>query len=112
MGTGEKTVTGNGNVVQLGTITAGITGLYAALHVTAVAGEDPTLQVDIYSAAASNMAGATKRIEFTAVGATITSEIKSLLTAVTDTYWRATWTIGGTSGMSYTIALNAGIVTL
>lgn len=110
LGTGAKTETGNGTGYQLGAITAGTNALYAALHVVSITGSDITLNVDLYSAAASNFVGATKRLSFTQVATTITSEIKSLATAVTDTWWRATWTIEGTA--SYTIALNAGIITL
>lgn len=109
MGVGAKTSTGNGNIVQLGAITAGTNTLYAALHVTGITGSDITMVVDLYSSASSNMAAATKRVTFTTVATTITSEIKSLATAVTDTYWRATWTLTG-DVPSYTIALNAGII--
>lgn len=108
MGIGAKTETGNGSIYQLGAITAGTNALYAALHVTAVAGSDLSLVVDLYSAPAANFESATKRLTFTeAMG--ITSEIKTLATTVTDTWWRATWTLGGSSE-SFTIALNAGII--
>jgi hypothetical protein len=110
MGIGAKTQTGNGNIVQLGAITAGTKALYAALHVTTVTGSDLTLDVDLFSSANADMSSPTERISFTQT-AGITSEIKSLATAVTDTYWRATWTIFGTDP-SFTIALNVGIITL
>lgn len=114
MGTGAKTTTANGSIYQLGAITAGTNGLYAALHVTATAGDDTqALVVDLYSSPLANFSSSTKRLTFTTATTAITSEIKSLLTAVTDTYWRATWTItGGGASVSFTININAGIVTV
>lgn len=114
MGTGAKTATGNGSIYQLGAITAGTNGLFAALHVTASVGDDTqTLVVDLYSSPLANFSSSTKRLTFTTASTAATSEIKSLLTAVTDTYWRATWTVAnGGASVSYTININAGIVTV
>lgn len=114
MGNGAKTTTANGTIYQLGAITAGTKGLYASLHCTEVAGdESQTLIVDLYSSPLANFSSSTKRVTFTTVSTAATSEIKSLLTAVTDTYWRATWTVAnGGASVSFTININAGIATL
>lgn len=114
MGSGAKTATGNGSIYQLGAITAGTNGLFAALHVTASVGDDTqTLVVDLYSSPLANFSSSTKRVTFTTATTGATSEIKSLLTAVTDTYWRATWTVAnGGASVSFTININAGIVTV
>ena len=107
LGTGLKSTTGNGTAYNLGAITAGTNALYAALHVTAITGSDFDLTVDIYSDSDANFSSPTKRASFSAITA-ITSEIISLATAVTDAYWRATWTIS--SEDTITIALNVGII--
>lgn len=113
-GTGEKTVTGNSAIYQLGAITSGTNKLYAALHVTDSSGDDTqAMTIKLYSAPTGAFSSPTERVAFTAVGNGITSELKSLATTVTDTYWRATWTIsGGGAEVGFTFLLNAGIITL
>lgn len=113
LGTGAKVITGNSSIYQLGAISAG-KAMYAALHVTAIVGDDTqSLNVKIYSDDAEAFTTPTERIAFSQVGQIIASEIESLTTAVTDTYWRATWTIAnGGENVSFTIMLNAGIITL
>lgn len=72
--------------------------LYAGLHVLAVSGTSPTLDVTIESDAADNFAGAeTTRITFgqkTAIGAEFATPVAG---AITDAWWRVAFTIGGTS---------------
>ena len=109
LGTGLKTTTGNGEAYELGAITAGTNALYAALHITGITGSDFALDVDIYSDADADFNTPALRASFTAFTA-VTSEIVSLATAVTDTFWRATWTVNSTN--TFTMALNAGIITV
>lgn len=96
MATGAKTATGNGTARQLGAVAAG-QKLYAALHVLdPVTGTSPTLDVVVESDDNAGMTSATTRLTFTqATGKT--SEWLSLAGAITDDYWRITYTIGGTS---------------
>lgn len=109
MATGAKTSTGNGTVRQIGAITATQT-MYAALHVTATTlTGPPTLDVIVESDDAEAFTDPTTRITFTQVGDAVSSEWKSLAGAVTDDWWRVSWTIAG-STPSYTIACVLGIL--
>lgn len=101
-----RTASGNGSAYQQGALSA-TQRLYAALHVFAVSGSTPTLDVIIQSDNASNFPSATNRITFaqkTAVG----SEWSSVLGAVTDDWWRVNFTIGGGSP-SFRFAVVFGI---
>ena len=110
LGTGTKSTTGNGGIYQLGAIASGTNALYAALHVVGATGSDLTFDVDLYSDADVGFASPTLRASFTQVAAANASEIISLATTVTDTWWRATWTVS--TDDTFTIALNAGIITV
>lgn len=98
------TATGNGTAVQVGAVPSG-KSMLAALHVLATTGS-PTLDVVIQSDDNSGMTTPTDRITFaqaTAKG----SQFLSLAGPITDTYWRAKLTFGGTG--SITIAVAAGV---
>ena len=107
MVTGAKTASGNGTARQLGALSAAQT-LYAALHVTAASGTSPTLDVKVQSDDASGFASPTDRITFaqkTAIGA----EWATVAGAITDDWWRISYTIGGT-GPSFTFVVVVGIL--
>lgn len=92
----------DGSAVQLGAVSAA-QSIFGALHVTSLSGG--TLTVKIQSDSASGFASPTDQITFTAAtGAT--AELKSAAGAVTDTYWRATWTL---TGGSASFIVSAGI---
>lgn len=81
--------------------------IYSALHVFSASGSTPSLTVKLRSS--STLGGTyTDRITHSAF-ASAGSELASLAGAVTDTYWRADWTISG-STPSFTFALVAAIV--
>lgn len=102
-----RTTTGTGSAVQEGAITASEIG-YATLHVVAASGTTPTLDVVVESDDSSGMATPTTRITFTqATG--VTSERLTVAGAVTDDWWRISYTIGGTSP-SFTFIVTFGIV--
>ena len=104
-----ETATDDGTPRTLGSVLAG-EALYAALHVTAVTGTNPTLDVVIESSATGSFSGEeTTRITFTQADG-ITSEWSSVAGAVTDTHWRVTWAIGGTDTPTFTFAVIAGIL--
>lgn len=86
---------GNGTGRQLGVVAAGQT-IYAGLHVLTATGSSPTLDVVIQSDDNAGFISATNRITFTQFAA-IGSEWKSLAGAITDDYWRVTWTITGST---------------
>lgn len=91
---GVRTATGVGAGLQLGAIAAG-QKLFAALHVHAVEGDAPTLDVTIESDAANAFAGAeTQRQVFDQVTGTGSQWIE-LEGPQADTWWRPVFTIGG-----------------
>jgi hypothetical protein len=104
-----KTTSTSGTGRQLGAVTSG-KQLYAIMHITAVSGTNPTLDVIVESDNNSGFTSAQTRISFTQA-TEITSEWKeySYSAANTDDYWRASWTIGGTDNPSFTVAIIFGI---
>lgn len=87
---------------QLGAVSAGKTA-YGALHV--FAGTASTCAVKIQSDDNSGFSSPTDRITFTtASGAT--AQWSSVAGAITDSWWRAVWTIGGGT---WTFAVTLGI---
>ena len=102
-----RTATAQGTARQLGAVAAG-QKLYAALHVIAVAGTTPTLDVKVQSDDAEGFASAVDRITFaqkTAIGGAWASPVPG---AITDDWWRIVWTIGGGSP-SFTFVVVVGI---
>lgn len=87
--------TANSTGIQHGAVSA-TQKLYAALHVFAASGTAPTLDCIIQSAA-TDFAGPTSRITFaqkTALGSEYATPVAG---AITDTWWRVSFTIGGTT---------------
>ena len=101
------TSTTNGASQQLGAVTAD-QRIYSAVHVVSASGTLPTLDVVIPSDDNAGFTSATSRIvhnQFTGVG----GEMLSLAGAVTDDYWRAVCTVGGTSP-SFAVVVTLGIL--
>lgn len=92
-----RTATGSGTARQLGAV--GVDQhLYASLHVLSVSGTDtPTLTVKVQSDDNSGMTSATDRITFSAASATGSQWATRVAGAITDDWWRVTWTISGTN---------------
>lgn len=101
--------TANGTAYQVGAVSA-TQKLYAALFILDdPAGTSPTIDVVIESDDASGFASGTTRITFaqqTARGAVWATPVSG---AITDTYWRAAITVGGTSP-SFRCAVVIGIL--
>lgn len=87
--------TGTGTINNLGAVAIG-KQLYADLHVFSVAGTTPSITVAIQSAAAVGFASPTTRLTFGAATG-IGSSILRVPGPITDAFWRATWTITGTT---------------
>ncbi len=102
-----RTVTGNGTAFQLGAVSA-IQKLYGALHILTVSGGTPSLTIKIQSAPTSGFAAPTDRISFTAATVRGFQWATPLPGSITDTWWRATWTISGSSP-SMLFVVSAGI---
>jgi hypothetical protein len=105
-----RTTSSAGTARQLGALSA-TQRLHAALHVLSVSGSaTPTLTVKVQSDNAEGFPSATDRITYT--GATAVGyQWSSVDGAVTDDWWRVSWTISGTSP-SFLFAVTAGIVTI
>lgn len=103
-----KTSTANGTARQLGA-TSATQKVYAGLHILAASGTNPTLDVKIQSATVEGFGTPVDRITFaqaTAIGSQWATAISG---PITETWWRATWTIGGTNNPSFTIAIVVAI---
>jgi len=98
------TATGNGTGSNLGAVTAA-QRLYYAVHVVGASGTTPTLDLVIESDDADTFASATTRVtvaQFNDVG----TAYGSVAGPITDTWWRVTRTLGGTSPeFTYLVAL-------
>jgi len=102
-----RTTNGSGTGFQLGAVTAS-QRLYANLHVFSITGSStPTITVTIESSVDNTFASPTTRITYTAA-TVIGGQAASVLGAITDTWWRATWTVGGSSP-SFLFGVIAGI---
>lgn len=108
METGAKTVTANGTARQLGAAAAG-QKVYASLHVLAVSGTNPTLDVIVQSDDASGFAAPTARITFGQMS-DIGAELLTLDGPITDDWWRVRFEIGGTGDPSFTFLVVVGIL--
>lgn len=101
-----RTSTGNGTARQLGAVSA-TQRVFSSLHVVAASGTTPTLDVTVRSDDASGFATPTTQLTFTQV-TTTTSQFQSAAGAITDDWWRVTYTIGGTTP-SFTFIVIVGI---
>ncbi len=102
--------TTDGTDRQIGAVSA-TQSIYSTLHVTAVSGTNPTLDVTVESDATTDFSGSeTVRLthpQMTAVG----SNRQILAGAVTDDWWRLVMTIGGTDTPTFTVFGVLGIQT-
>lgn len=104
-----RTVTANGTAFNLGAVSA-TQKLYAVLHVfDPVAGSLPTLDVKIQSDDASGFVSPIDRITFAQKTNKGSQYATPVAGAITDTWWRAVWTIGGTGGPSFPFVVVIGI---
>ncbi len=100
--------TGDGTGRQVGAVGATET-IYSTLHVIAVSGTNPTLDVTVESDVTDAWIGAeTLRMTHPQV-AVVGANRQSLVGAVTDTWWRLVMTIGGTDTPTFTVFGSLGI---
>ncbi len=103
---GLKTASAPGTAANTGAALA-TQKIYACLHVLAVSGTNPTLDLVLQSDDAQGMATPTDRITFdqmTSIGA----QWKELAGPITDTWWRVNCTLGGLNP-NFLIAVCIGI---
>lgn len=101
-----RTATGTGTGVQLPAIATG-SELIAALHVLSATGTTPSITVAIQSASDVAFASPTTRVTFGAA-TDRGGQAARLAGPITDTYYRATWTITGT-GPSFLFVVSIGV---
>jgi hypothetical protein len=103
-----RTSTATGTGRQLGAVSA-TQKVYATLHVLSVSGtSSPTLTVKVQSDDNAGFTSATDRITFTGATAAGAQWATPVSGAITDDYWRATYTISGTNP-SFLFAVLVGI---
>lgn len=90
-----RTVTGSGTILQLPAVLAG-QYLVGTLHCMGVSGTTPSAAVTIQSAATAGFSGPTTRLTFGAQSA-IGGQVFRIAGPITDTYYRVSWTISGTT---------------
>lgn len=103
---GAKTTTGNGTAYQLGALSASQT-IYCGVHIFAVSGTSPTLDLILQSDNAVGFPHSANQITFTQKNA-VGSDYQTKVGAVADDWWRISYTIGGGTP-SFTLAVVAGI---
>lgn len=100
------TATGTGTAYQLGTVTAS-QRVWAAVHVLGSGGTTPSVTLKIQSASAQAFGTPNDRVTFTAATGR-DGQVLSTPGSITDTWWRAQWTVTGTNP-SFTIRVLTGI---
>lgn len=104
-----ETASGTGTSVEIGSVASGET-VYGVLHVVASSGDgSQTLDVTIESDDASGFGSPTTQLTFSQVTTSATFGWQSKGGAISDTWWRAEWTIGGTGSPSFDLYVAAGI---
>ena len=104
----SRTSSSTGTGRQLGAVSA-TQSVYAALHVISASGTSPTLDVIVQSDDNAGFTSPTTRLTFTqATGKT--SQIVSTAGAITDDYWRVSYTIGGSATPTFAFAVTCGIL--
>lgn len=104
----SRTSSSTGTGRELGAVAAG-KRMYAALHVIAASGTNPTLDVIVQSDDNSGFTSPSTRITFTQQTG-IGYGWGSVAGAVTDTHWRISYTIGGTDTPTFAFAVTAGVL--
>ena len=107
-GSASRTSSSVGTGRQLGAVVAG-KSMYAALHVLSAAGTTPSLTVIVQSDDNSSFTTPTTRISFAAATTGNTAQWGSVAGAITDDWWRISYTISGT-GPSFSFAVTAGVL--
>lgn len=106
---GSTTSSTTSSAVQLGAVSA-TQRIFIALHVLSVSGSSPTLDIKLQSDDNSGFTSATDRITLTQATTAGTAQFTSLAGAVTDNYWRISYTIGGSSTPTFSFVVAVGIL--
>lgn len=102
-----RTTTGSGTAIQVGALSA-TQALYVGFHVLSVSGGTPSMTVKIQSDNAVGFPSSADQATFSAANTSGTFQVAKINGAVTDDWWRAQWTISGTTP-SFLFVIAAGI---
>lgn len=102
-----RTATGSGAAVQLGPVADG-DAMYASLHLLSTADAAAALTVRIESSADAAFTAPTTRATLQPAQA-VSGQSAIAAGPVTDTYWRAAWTVAGGDAPSFLFLVDAGI---
>lgn len=91
-----RSATGTGTIIQLGAVAAN-KRVYANLHVLSATGTTPSITVKVQSAALVGFGSPTDRLSFAAKTAAGGEALRSDGTAITDQFWRVSYTVSGTT---------------
>ena len=103
-----RTVTGNSSVLSMTGPTSS-QRLYCALHITAASGTTPSMTVTVQSSTVVGMTSPTTRFTFNAATGAGWQFAAPVSGAITDGFYRATFTISGTTP-SFTAAVLLGVL--
>lgn len=101
-----RTATGNGNAVQHVAVGAG-QYLYAGLHILSASGTTPSITVQVSADSDNTFATPVTPISFTAASA-VGGEVVRVAGPLTDAWFKAKWTISGTSP-SFLFVVSLGV---
>lgn len=106
----DITTTGTGTGYEVGAVSA-TQKVYCGMHVTSSTGAaNRTLDVIVQSASEGTFGAPTTRFTFTQATTAVTSEYQTPVAGeITDTFWRISYTRGGTSG-TFTVYVVLGIL--
>lgn len=91
------TAAGNGPAQQLGALADDRDEIHLGAHVTAISGTSPVLTLIVQSDDNAGFTTPTTRATATAVSAIGAIDMPPIVGPITDTYWRVTWTLTGTT---------------
>ncbi len=108
----DRTITStvNSSVINLGALSASQKILLAVTTTGTTTGTSPTLDVELFSDNSNGFSSPTSRLTTIQIRSAKATELGKLSGAITDSYWRVTATVGGTSP-SYSVAIAIAIAT-
>jgi hypothetical protein len=101
-----RTTTGNGTGFQIGAVSSA-QAMYIDLHALGVTDGSNTLTIQ--SNVDNTFASPTTRATFNAITTSVGGQQIRVPGPITDTWWRAVWTIAGGATHSFLFAVSAGI---
>jgi hypothetical protein len=108
MHTGSETTSTSETGSQLGAVSSS-ESMYCALHVLSASGTSPTLDVIVESDDNAGFTSAITQATFTQQTAA-GYDWQTAAGAITDDYWRVSWTIGGTASPTFDFVVVLGII--